>query len=462
MEVRWFRSDWSQAVHLYRKGQDRPESQAKEYFERTELFQGLFTNGNVSLLLKRVNVKDDGMYKCFVVSKALDAEGLVQLKVGNIGHEPVMKMAGYQAGGVKLTCASDEWYPEPSIVWHSANGEELPGVLEKPIPDSRGLLKVESSLQVQEGSKNRYTCIIMNKLLGKQWEAHLQISGLNMRPTVTVERISKKIAHIDTDIKFLQSCKKADKIPKGLQITIPLKSTCNSDYAERLCRRTSRTLRNHLVHQLYSKRRNLETKIESILSTCTQDTADQLRDTAKQTRQRNYAAYMKTKTRKLEKLGITTSIDQASPGINGCNHREVYRQFVRPHPSTRRNRSSQPRAQFLPHYQNGPHWSRGGNRGFHQENEAPGILPQTPRSQQRTQRQSTIWNSRQRDPRYSNRRGKSHTGLLRRVAALSWTCMLKLSGNASMPDSSAALRRQSRMSPELNAMPSTLSRPTAT
>ncbi|XP_067829936.1 butyrophilin subfamily 2 member A1-like [Heptranchias perlo] len=176
MEVRWFRSDWSQAVHLYRKGQDRPESQAKEYFERTELFQGLFTNGNVSLLLKRVNVKDDGMYKCFVVSKALDAEGLVQLKVGNIGHEPVMKMVGYQGGGVKLTCASDEWYPEPSIVWHSANGEELPGVLEKPIPDSRGLLKVESSLQVQEGSKNRYTCIIMNKLLGKQWEAHLQIS----------------------------------------------------------------------------------------------------------------------------------------------------------------------------------------------------------------------------------------------------------------------------------------------
>ncbi|XP_067863884.1 uncharacterized protein [Heptranchias perlo] len=131
---------------------------------------------------------------------------------------------------------------------------------------------------------------------------------------LTVERISKKIAHLDTDIKFLQSCKKADKIPKGLQITNPLKSTYNSDYAERLCRRTSRTLRNHLIHQLYSRRHNLETKIESILSTCTQDTADQLRYTAKQTRQRNYAADMKTKSRKLEKLGITTSNDQASPG----------------------------------------------------------------------------------------------------------------------------------------------------
>ncbi|XP_078079624.1 uncharacterized protein LOC144500490 [Mustelus asterias] len=35
-----------------------------------------------------------------------------------------------------------------------------------------------------------------------------------------VERISKKITHIDTDIKFLQRCKKADKILKELHIPI--------------------------------------------------------------------------------------------------------------------------------------------------------------------------------------------------------------------------------------------------
>eukprot|EP00061_Rhincodon_typus_P005409 g24884.t1 len=61
-----------------------------------------------------------------------------------------------------------------------------------------------------------------------------------------VERISKKIAHINTDIKFLQRCKKAEKIPKGLQTTNPLKLTYSTDYAERLCHRTSRTLLNHL------------------------------------------------------------------------------------------------------------------------------------------------------------------------------------------------------------------------
>ncbi|XP_041069569.1 butyrophilin subfamily 1 member A1-like [Carcharodon carcharias] len=177
MEVRWFRKDWANVVHLYRQGADQPESQNKYYSGRTELFHGLFGNGNVSLLLKKVTVKDDGLYTCFVVSKALDAEGTVSLKVGQVGLEPVVKMAGYQGNGIKLSCVSNDWYPEPSIKWQNGNGEELAGVLEKPKGDSRGLFKVESSLDVTEDSNNRYTCTIINRLLSKQEESNIQISG---------------------------------------------------------------------------------------------------------------------------------------------------------------------------------------------------------------------------------------------------------------------------------------------
>uniref|UniRef100_UPI00398F1681 butyrophilin subfamily 1 member A1-like isoform X2 n=1 Tax=Pristiophorus japonicus TaxID=55135 RepID=UPI00398F1681 len=84
MEVRWFRTEWSNPIHLYRKGQDQPDAQVKEYAGRTELFHDQFVNGNVSLLLKGVTVRDDGNYRCFVVSKALDAEGSVTLKVGSV------------------------------------------------------------------------------------------------------------------------------------------------------------------------------------------------------------------------------------------------------------------------------------------------------------------------------------------------------------------------------------------
>ncbi|XP_043533940.1 butyrophilin subfamily 1 member A1-like isoform X3 [Chiloscyllium plagiosum] len=83
MEVRWFRKGWQRIVHMYRKGKDEPDEQMKEYFGRTELFHDEFGKGNVSLLLRNVTVKDNGTFRCFVVSKALDAEGPVELKVGN-------------------------------------------------------------------------------------------------------------------------------------------------------------------------------------------------------------------------------------------------------------------------------------------------------------------------------------------------------------------------------------------
>ncbi|XP_048461922.1 polycystic kidney disease protein 1-like 2 [Rhincodon typus] len=43
------------------------------------------------------------------------------------------------------------------------------------------------------------------------------------------------------------------------------------------------------------------------------DTAEQLQDTVKQTRQRNYTTYTHTKNKKLEKLAITTNSNQVSP-----------------------------------------------------------------------------------------------------------------------------------------------------
>eukprot|EP00061_Rhincodon_typus_P005726 g25591.t1 len=51
-----------------------------------------------------------------------------------------------------------------------------------------------------------------------------------------------------------------------------------------------------------------------MLSACTQDTAVQLQNAAKQMRQRNYTTYMQTKNKKLEKLGITTNNNQVFLG----------------------------------------------------------------------------------------------------------------------------------------------------
>eukprot|EP00061_Rhincodon_typus_P009994 g33922.t1 len=108
-----------------------------------------------------------------------------------------------------------------------------------------------------------------------------------------VEMISKKIVHIDPDIKFLQKCKKAGKTPKGLQIMNPFKS---------------------------SKRCNLETKIESIFSAYAQDTAEQLQDTA------NHNTLIKPAD-KGGAIVIQNRMDYCKEVYRQLNNQEHYRQL---------------------------------------------------------------------------------------------------------------------------------------
>ncbi|XP_062903863.1 uncharacterized protein LOC134346424 [Mobula hypostoma] len=204
MEVRWFRTDWSQVVHLYRKGQDIPDIQMAQYSGRTELFKDAFPQGNVSLLLKKVTVGDTGHYKCFVVSKAEDQEGSLQLQVARsnmdillcellfklnwhhcpltplhppgMGHPPTMKMVGYEGNRILVGCVSEKWFPQPLVLWRDAAGQLISARQESAEPDA-GLLRVESVIAVSRSTPGVYSCVIRNQLLGREHEGRLEISG---------------------------------------------------------------------------------------------------------------------------------------------------------------------------------------------------------------------------------------------------------------------------------------------
>ncbi|XP_059813471.1 butyrophilin subfamily 2 member A1-like [Hypanus sabinus] len=175
MEVRWFREDWSKVVHLYRKGQDSPESQIAQYSGRTELFKDSFPQGNVSLLLKKVTVRDAGRYKCFVVSKTLDEEGSLQLQVASMGQQPTMKMVGYEGNGILVGCISEKWFPRPQVMWRDAAGQRISAHKESEVADDAGLLRVESVIAVSHATPGVYSCVIQNQLLGREYEGRLEI-----------------------------------------------------------------------------------------------------------------------------------------------------------------------------------------------------------------------------------------------------------------------------------------------
>ncbi|XP_078271756.1 butyrophilin-like protein 1, partial [Rhinoraja longicauda] len=176
MEVRWFRQDWSQVVHLYRDGRDHPEAQEGRYSGRTQLFPDQLAVGNVSLLLRGVNIGDQGGYKCFVVSRNQDKEDSLQLNVKSLGDQPLLRAVSYEGNAVKLGCLSQGWFPRPGVEWRDGEGGQVEGHEVEVKKGPTGLMTLESTVTVTADQRGPFTCSI-NNTLGDSRHAQLDISG---------------------------------------------------------------------------------------------------------------------------------------------------------------------------------------------------------------------------------------------------------------------------------------------
>ncbi|XP_067829981.1 butyrophilin subfamily 1 member A1-like isoform X2 [Heptranchias perlo] len=221
LEVRWFKSDFALPVHLSTGGRDRPDVQDKAYQGRTELFKDEFPRGNASLKLKMIRASDEGSYTCYIGSKTYHEEAVMNLKVGGFGHRPWIHLEENNKQGVRVVCKSDGWYPEPGIRWEDGNGQDVTAQSETEfIKDSRGLISVQSHIDVTSDSVNRFSCFMLNWLLNKKREAHLQISD-EFFPKVNVWLVifwvvaGLVITAAAVDIMFHR---KEDKMIKELQL----------------------------------------------------------------------------------------------------------------------------------------------------------------------------------------------------------------------------------------------------
>ncbi|NXE92361.1 CD276 protein, partial [Menura novaehollandiae] len=62
----WQLTDTKRLVHSFSGGRDQLEDQGRVYANRTALFHDQLSRGNVSLLLRRVEISDEGSFTCFV------------------------------------------------------------------------------------------------------------------------------------------------------------------------------------------------------------------------------------------------------------------------------------------------------------------------------------------------------------------------------------------------------------
>lgn len=81
MELRWFRSKFSEAVFIYENQQEQKEEQLAQYTGRTSLVKDFLSQGEATVRIHKVQASDNGLYTCFFRKGSFYEEASLELKV---------------------------------------------------------------------------------------------------------------------------------------------------------------------------------------------------------------------------------------------------------------------------------------------------------------------------------------------------------------------------------------------
>ncbi|NXW49319.1 BT1A1 protein, partial [Nyctiprogne leucopyga] len=77
------------------------------------------------LVIRQVQVADEGTYVCAVNGSAVTWEATIHLKVTAIGYKPTLARDLQEEGMCRYTCKSKQWYPKPEVVWRKYGGDTV-------------------------------------------------------------------------------------------------------------------------------------------------------------------------------------------------------------------------------------------------------------------------------------------------------------------------------------------------
>ncbi|XP_014011916.2 butyrophilin subfamily 2 member A1 [Salmo salar] len=173
MDIRWFKEgDFTNPLYLYKS---RMGEEGKGYKGRVSLLTQELERGNISLLLKNVKVSDRGRYKCQASRLDWIQEPAVVLQVRKQGSVPRISMRKHHRVFIQLSCSSENWYPEPHMLWTDRSGKEITSAeTERPKQKDGGdLYSITSHMRIRMDQLEGVTCVVMSKGKGTILESAL-------------------------------------------------------------------------------------------------------------------------------------------------------------------------------------------------------------------------------------------------------------------------------------------------
>ncbi|CAN9506091.1 unnamed protein product [Ophioblennius macclurei] len=115
--IHWTQMKTKQSfVHGYYLNRSVLVHQDLRFRGRTSLFEEQITTGNASLLLREVQIQDEGRYKCLADTFHKNENSFVNVKVDAPVREVYIRQEGDQ-----IACSSEGIYPEPNLTWTTSS-----------------------------------------------------------------------------------------------------------------------------------------------------------------------------------------------------------------------------------------------------------------------------------------------------------------------------------------------------
>uniref|UniRef100_A0A670JHP6 Ig-like domain-containing protein n=1 Tax=Podarcis muralis TaxID=64176 RepID=A0A670JHP6_PODMU len=177
MQVQWILDKSSEKIDVKSYyGRNRPETQDNRYRGRAELSRTDLSKGNMSLILKKTHLSDQGNYTCIVFLGDWYDEVVVELVLA--GEFILISLIIRVAKLLGLTCSSNGWYPKPKAFWLVSEGKVRSKQSDTTITETKaGNFTVSSSIITDSGVDHEVSCKIINELLEMESESRILISG---------------------------------------------------------------------------------------------------------------------------------------------------------------------------------------------------------------------------------------------------------------------------------------------
>ncbi|KAM9124750.1 CD276 antigen isoform 1-T2 [Pangshura tecta] len=180
----WQLTDTKRLVHSFASGQDQLADQGSGYVNRTALFYEELPRGNVSLLLRRVQISDEGSFTCFVRVHSYSSAA-VMLQVAALYSKPNLNLEpskNLKPGDlVMVTCHTFHGYPVATVLWQDGQGNNITeNVTTSQVANEEGLFDVQSVLRVVLEPNSTYSCLVRNPVLQQETHASVTITGQHL------------------------------------------------------------------------------------------------------------------------------------------------------------------------------------------------------------------------------------------------------------------------------------------